>query len=118
MLYLLFDLFNPKTKLARKHSSEEEAQKIASVVVQETNKLLKEYQLKVSEELHEIKAQLRQIDTNIELIERKINIQDMLNKQQIGQLHYKLHEVPNNKLVDEIGELKKALHSKRAFPDN
>ncbi len=109
-------LFLKKNEL-RECQKQEEARTITDMVVGETKKIFELFHLEVNNRFREIQAQIRQLDTNIELLERKLVIKDMSDKRKYGQLHYKLHEVKDTTIKDEIDGIKRKLHLVAAEDD-
>ena len=93
-----------------KERNKKQAEEVAKIVVDETKKLLEDFQMEIQNRFKEVQAQLRIIDTNIELIERKMAIKELNDRQQYGQLHYKIHEVKDKKISQELETLKSKLH--------
>lgn len=91
------------------HDKYQQAREITDMVVAETKKIFESFHLEVNNRFREIQAQMKQIDTNIELLERKIVIKEMNDRHEYGHLHYKLHEVKNTRIRDEIDDIKKKL---------
>ena len=101
----MFQIF--KKKLPSNHT--ENAKETAKLVVEEVNQLLSNHQNEINKRIDELKAHIRTIDTNIELLERKIILKELSDRKQYGQLHYKLNEVGQGKLRQEIEELRENL---------
>lgn len=85
-------------------SEEENIQKLAKLLSNETKDYLVQYQLEINNRLKEIQNQLKIIDRNIELLENKINIKESHDKTTYGHIHYKL---------EELNSLKKNLLAKK-----
>jgi len=85
------------------------AKLVADLVIEKTTEVFKSFQIEINDRFREVKAQIRQLDTNLELLERKIVIKDLNDKHQYGQIHYKLHECvtkDTKTIQEEIREVK------------
>lgn len=91
----------------------EELKELATLLTEETKNVLREFQLEVNHRFQEVQAQLRLIDSNIEIIERKILNKDMTDRQTYGHIHYKLEE-----LKDLKRDLARKSTQKNIKPDN
>jgi hypothetical protein len=60
----------------------------------------------------EVSAQIREIELGLAQLETKLLTKDLKDKQAYGLLHYKLHEVKNKKLDQEIQELEEKIIKK------
>ncbi|MFZ4714004.1 MAG: hypothetical protein ACOYL6_09845 [Bacteriovoracaceae bacterium] len=81
----------------------EELKELAKLLTAETKEVLQSFHLEVNNRFREVQAQLKIIDQNIELIERKIQSKDLTDRQTYGHIHYKL---------EELKDLKRDLKSK------
>lgn len=70
-----------------------EAETITHMVVDHVGDLLKDLQLKQDQRFNEIQAHLNELNLSIQSVDKKLHIKDIQDKQNYGQLHYKLHEV-------------------------
>ena len=102
---------------AKGQESRDQAKLIAETVIVETKAIFQNFQTEINDRFREIQAQLRQLDTNLELLERKIVIKEMQDKQSMGQMHYKLHEVKNHKIQHEIEDIKRHLNLVQSFDE-
>ncbi len=85
----------------RRKKSKAEAQEIAKIVVEESNKSLANFQTEIIKNMQELQAELKQMSTNIRFLEQKILIKEEHFNKQFGLLHYKINEVPiKNKKYD------------------
>jgi hypothetical protein len=91
----------------------DELKELAKLLMIETKEAMKEFHLDVNNRFREIQAQLKIIDQNIELIERKIQTKDMSDRQTYGHIHYKLEE-----LKDLKRDLKTKLKTRNDEIDN
>jgi len=76
-----------------KQQKQEDAREIAALVVSETKKALDEFSNEIDLRFKEVQAQLRKIDDNFDVLEQKLQLKDLQDKQQYGHLTYKIHEV-------------------------
>ena len=82
-----------KNIFKRQNPMERHAHEMAQIIVDKTNERLTHFQVEVNHRFNEVQSQIRQLDTNIEIIDQKLSKKDFADKQQYGQLHYKLNEV-------------------------
>jgi hypothetical protein len=64
---------------------------------QETRDLLAEMLNKIDLRFNELSAQVREVQLSVSELEMKLLTKDLKDKQQMGALHYKLHERTNPK---------------------
>lgn len=64
---------------------------------QETRELLAEMLNKIDMRFNELSAQVREVQLSVNELEVKLLTKDLKDKQQMGALHYKLHERTNPK---------------------
>lgn len=79
-----------------KKRRKEIAKEMARDIFSETRELLEQHNLNVSNQISELKAELKEMNMALNSLERKLQIKDIKDRQQYGQLHYKLHEVKGN----------------------
>ena len=82
-----------KNLFARQNPIEQQANEMAQIIIDKTNERLIHFQVEVNNQFKEVKSHIRQLDTNIEIIDKKLSKKEFADKQQYGQLHYKLNEV-------------------------
>lgn len=56
-----------------------------------------ELKLLQNQSLNIIRAEIQDLKHDLKLMESKLQRKDLLDKQQFGQIHYKLHEIPPKK---------------------
>lgn len=66
----------------------------------------------------EVESQIKEIELGLQQLETKLLVKDINDKQNYGQLHYKLHEVKNKKLEDEAKTLQSELKKKLKETDH
>ncbi len=69
---------------------------------EEIRDLLQEMLNKIDLRFNELSAQVREVELSVKDLEVKLLTKDLRDKQQLGALHYKLHERVSPKLTDEI----------------
>lgn len=69
----------------------------SSKEAQETRDLLAEMLNKIDLRFNELSAQVREVELSVKELEVKLLTKDLKDKQQMGALHYKLHERANPK---------------------
>lgn len=69
---------------------------------EEVRDLLQEMINKIDLRFNELSAQVREVELSVKELEVKLLTKDLRDKQQLGALHYKLHERVNPKITDEI----------------
>jgi hypothetical protein len=74
-----------------------EISQIAKALLTETKSVFESYQLEMNSRLREIQAQLRVMDQNIEILDKKLSLKEHTDKQTYGQLHYRLEELKNSR---------------------
>lgn len=74
-----------------------EVKEIASALLTETKQVFEAYQLEMNSRLREIQAQLKVMDQNIEILDKKLSHKEHTDRQTYGQLHYRLEELKNNR---------------------
>jgi len=88
---------------------------IVSAVVTQTSVLIGDLQKHIDFRFKELSAQLKEVELGLAQLETKLLTKDLKDKQAYGILHYKLHEVKNEKLSDEITSLKDKLNLREAL---
>lgn len=68
-----------------------------------------ELHLKMDHRFNEVSAKIHEIEQQMKEMERKLLKKDLVDKQNYGHLHYKLHEMKNPKLEESIEDLKSKL---------
>lgn len=68
----------------------------------ETHELLREMLQKIDLRFNELSAQVREVQLSVQELEVKLLTKDLRDKQQMGALHYKLHERKSPKAEREI----------------
>jgi hypothetical protein len=101
----MFGLF--KTK---KHS--QIAKETSDLVIEETQKLVQTLRLDFQHRFEELKTEIKDLNHGLKHLENQLLTKDLRDKQQYGHLHYKIHEVKNNNIEEEIEELEKKLKDK------
>lgn len=71
--------------------------KNAQEVSNELLPLFNELKLQQSETLNILRAEINELRSGILSLESKLFKKDLVDKQQFGQIHYKLHELPHKK---------------------
>lgn len=105
----MLDLFKP-----RKSSLSASQQEL----LQQTRELMGEMLGRVDLRFNELSAQVRELQLGIQELETKLLTKDLRDKQQMGALHYKLHERANAKLEEGVSGVEVELSSKkRPRPD-
>lgn len=66
----------------------------------------------------EVESQIKDIELGLQQLETKLLVKDLKDKQHYGQLHYKLHEVKNSKIEDDIKSLESELKKKLKETDH
>ncbi len=69
---------------------------------EEIRDLLQEMINKIDLRFNELSAQVREVELSVKDLEVKLLTKDLRDKQQLGALHYKLHERVSPKINDEI----------------
>jgi hypothetical protein len=88
---------------------------IVNAVVSQTAALITDLQKQMELRFKELSAQVKEVELGLEQMEMKLLTKDLKDKQAYGLLHYKLHEVKNNKITDDIKELEDALEIKKSI---
>lgn len=85
-------------------------------VSRETHEVLAEMLQRIDLRFNELSAQVREVELSVKDLEVKLLTKDLKDRQQLGALHYKLHERPNPRLEKEIAgvELELALKKRLA----
>lgn len=86
---------------------------IVNAVVTQTAALINDLHRQIDLRFKELSAQVKEVELGLAQMETKILTKDLRDKQAYGLLHYKLHEVKNNKLQDEIKDLEAQLNEKK-----
>lgn len=82
---------------------------VVSAIVTQTSALINDLHKQIDLRFNELSAQVRELELGLMEMETKLLTKDLKDKQAYGLLHYKLHETKNQKLDEEIKELKNAL---------
>ncbi len=77
----------------KKKLSSDEIQAIAQAVTLETKESLQTIRLEMNQRFSELEIRLKNLDKNIEIMEKKILSKDLTDRQAYGQLHYQLEEL-------------------------
>jgi carbamoylphosphate synthase small subunit len=86
---------------------------IVKAVVTQTAALINDLHHQIDLRFKELSSQLKELELGLAQMETRLLTKDLRDKQAYGLLHYKLHEVKNNKLDAEINELEVALGLKK-----
>ena len=86
---------------------------IVNAVVSQTQALIQDLHKQMDLRFKELSTQVREVELSIAQMETKLLTKDLKDKQAYGLLHYKLHEVKNTKLQDEISELEVQLNARK-----
>ena len=86
---------------------------IVTAVVTQTSALIHNLHQQIDLRFKELSAQVKEVELGLAQMETKLLTKDLKDKQAYGLLHYKLHEVKNNKLTDEIRDLEEQLNAKK-----
>lgn len=100
----MLDLF--RTKKAKLSDSQKEQ-------LNQTHDLLKEMVHKIDLRFNELSAQVREVELSVKELEVKLLTKDLKDKQQMGAIHYKLHERQSPRLESEIEGIEVELSSKK-----
>jgi DNA-binding HxlR family transcriptional regulator len=101
-------------KFFRKNRSKNKDE-IVSAVISQTAALIHDLQRQVEFRFNEISAQIKEIESGLVQLETKLLTKDLKDKQAYGLLHYKLHEVKNEKVAEEISDLTDQLTLRKAL---
>ena len=82
----------PFTLLIRS-SPRSQAEEIAELVVQKSNEKMTQFQIEVNNRFKEVQAQLNQLDTNISLIDKKLSVKELKDRQDYGQMKYRISQL-------------------------
>lgn len=85
---------------------------IVNAVVSQTAALISDLNNRMDLRFKELSAQVKEVELGLEQLETKLLTKDLKDKQAYGILHYKLHEVKNTKLAEEIKDLEAALNTR------
>ena len=96
---------------SKKRRNEDEI--IVNAVVSQTAALINDLHHQIDLRFKELSSQVKEIELGLNQMETKLLTKDLKDKQAYGLLHYKLHEVKNNKLDAEINDLEAALGLKK-----
>ncbi|WP_408098598.1 hypothetical protein ACJVC5_06720 [Peredibacter sp. HCB2-198] len=86
---------------------------IVTAVVTQTSALINNLHQQIDLRFKELSAQVKEVELGLAQMETKLLTKDLKDKQAYGILHYKLHEVKNTKLTDEIRDLEEQLSAKK-----
>jgi DNA-binding HxlR family transcriptional regulator len=101
---MLRSLFSKKVK-------SEEA--IVKAVVSQTAELINQFHQQMDLRFHELSTQIKELELSLGQMETKLLTKDLKDKQAYGLLHYKIHEVKNEKLEQEINSLETNLKARK-----
>jgi hypothetical protein len=90
---------------------------IISAVITQTTILIQDLQRQIDFRFKEISAQIKEVESGLMELETKLLTKDLKDKQTYGLLHYKLHEVKNEKITEEITELTDQLNLRKALQE-
>jgi DNA-binding HxlR family transcriptional regulator len=100
----MLDLF--RSKKSTLSSSQKE-------MLTQTHELLTEMLQKIDLRFNELSAQVREVELSVKELEMKLLTKDLKDKQQMGAIHYKLHERSNPRLEAEIEGIEVELSTKK-----
>jgi hypothetical protein len=106
LLKFIKDLFIPATQTDK---NLELANLISNQVSAQTNKSINDFKTELKLELKEMNNKIKRIETNIDLLEKSLQIKEMSDKRNYAHMQYKLNEVPNNRIQKEIQEIRSKL---------
>ena len=86
--------------------------KSAQFIIDQVKNSITDLNQQIDLRFKEISAQIKEVELGLAQMETKLLTKDLKDKQAYGLLHYKLHEVKNNKLDQEIQELENKLIKK------
>lgn len=92
MLKFLKNLFIYK----HRDNPKDHAEQIAEIVVKRTNERLEVFELSLNNRLKELQSQIHLLDTNINLIDKKLSLKELKDKQSYGHMKYKIEELSSN----------------------
>jgi hypothetical protein len=101
-------------KIFKKNRSKNKDE-IVSAVITQTAALINDLQRQMEFRFNEISAQIKEIESGLVQLETKLLTKDLKDKQAYGLLHYKLHEVKNEKVNEEISDLTDQLTLRKAL---
>jgi hypothetical protein len=64
--------------------------------------LIQQLRLDLSQGINQIQAEINDIKTSLEILEKRFNFKELKDKQQWGHLQYKLQEVPKKSEADML----------------
>lgn len=79
----------------------------------QTHDLLQEMLQRIDLRFNELSAQVREVELSVKELEVKLLTKDLKDKQQMGAIHYKLHERTNPRLDSEIEGVEVELSTKK-----
>ncbi len=82
-------------------------------VAQETHELLAEMLNRIDLRFNELSAQVREVELSVKELEVKLLTKDLKDRQQMGALHYKLHERKSPRAEREIESVELELALKK-----
>lgn len=86
--------------------------KSAQFIVDQVKNSISDLNQQIDLRFKEISAQIKEVELGLAQMETKLLTKDLKDKQAYGLLHYKLHEVKNNKLDQEIQHLEEKILKK------
>jgi len=101
-----------KALFGKKKKTQDDA--IVEAIVGQTSALINNLHHQMDLRFKEVSAQIKEVELGLAQLETKLLTKDLKDKQAYGMLHYKLHEVKNHKLEDEIAALESNLQGKKA----
>jgi hypothetical protein len=100
-----------KAIFGKKKKTQDDA--IVEAIVGQTSALINNLHHQIDLRFKEVSAQIKEVELGLAQLETKLLTKDLKDKQAYGMLHYKLHEVKNHKLDDEIAVLQRSLSEKK-----
>lgn len=100
-----------KAIFGKKKKTQDDA--IVEAIVGQTSALINNLHHQMDLRFKEVSAQIKEVELGLAQLETKLLTKDLKDKQAYGMLHYKLHEVKNHKLDDEIEVLERSLNEKK-----
>ena len=95
--------------------SKNEDQMVNAIIAQ-TSEMLSQLHNQMDLRFKELSSQIKDLELSLVHMETKLLTKDLKDKQAYGLLHYKLHEVKNEKLDQEISNLENSLNARKGSP--
>ena len=92
--------------------------KSQTAINEHTTQVVENLYSRLDMRFREVESQIKEIELGLQQLETKLLVKDIKDKQNYGQLHYKLHEVKNTKLEDEVKKLESELTKKLKETDH